>query len=47
VIDLTERVGNAALPLVYDATNAEQAQQVIQAVHAHFGLAAVIALPFS
>ncbi len=37
VADLTERFGDAVLPLALDVTNAEQVRQVVQQAHAHFG----------
>lgn len=37
VSDLTERFGDAVLPLALDVTDAEQVQQVVRQAHAHFG----------
>lgn len=37
VADLTERFGDAILPLALDVTDAEQVQQVVQQAYAHFG----------
>jgi NAD(P)-dependent dehydrogenase (short-subunit alcohol dehydrogenase family) len=37
VSDLTERFGDAVLPLALDVTHAEQVQQVMQQAFAHFG----------
>jgi len=37
VADLTERFGDAVLPLALDVTNAEQVRQVVPQAHAHFG----------
>lgn len=37
VADLTERFGDAVLPLALDVTNPEQVQQVVRQAHAHFG----------
>lgn len=37
VADLTERFGDAVLPLALDVTHAEQVQQVVQHAYAHFG----------
>ena len=35
--DLTERFGDAMLPLALDVTNAEQVRQAVVQAHAHFG----------
>lgn len=35
--DLTERYGEAVLPLALDVTDASQVQQAVQQAHAHFG----------
>lgn len=37
VADLTERFGDAVLPLALDVTDAEQVQQTVQQAYAHFG----------
>ncbi len=37
VVDLTERFGDAVLPLALDVTDAEQVRQTVQQAHAHFG----------
>jgi NAD(P)-dependent dehydrogenase (short-subunit alcohol dehydrogenase family) len=37
VADLTERFGDAVLPLALDVTDAEQVKQVVPQAHAHFG----------
>lgn len=37
VADLTERFGDAVLPLALDVTNPEQVQQVVTQAYAHFG----------
>jgi len=37
VADLTERFGDAVLPLALDVTDADQARQTVQQAHAHFG----------
>jgi NAD(P)-dependent dehydrogenase (short-subunit alcohol dehydrogenase family) len=37
VADLTERFGDAALPLALDVTDPEQVQQAVTQAHAHFG----------
>ncbi len=37
VADLTERFGDAVLPLALDVTNAGQVKQVVQQAYAHFG----------
>ncbi len=37
VADLTERFGDAVLPLALDVTDAEQVRQVVLQAHAHFG----------
>ncbi len=37
VADLTERFGNAVLPLALDVTNAGQVQRAVQQAYAHFG----------
>jgi len=37
VADLSERFGDAVLPLALDVTNSEQVQQVVQQAYAHFG----------
>lgn len=37
VADLTERFGDAVLPLSLDVTDAEQVQQTVQQAYAHFG----------
>ena len=37
VADLTERFGEAVLPLALDVTNAEQVRQTVAQAHQHFG----------
>lgn len=37
VADLTERFGDAVLPLALDVTDSKQVQQVVRQAHAHFG----------
>ncbi len=37
VADLTERFGDAVLPLALDVTDAEQVRQAVPQAHAHFG----------
>ena len=37
VADLTDRFGEAVLPLALDVTDAEQVRQVVAQAHAHFG----------
>ena len=37
VADLSERFGDAVLPLALDVTDAEQVRQVVEQAHAHFG----------
>lgn len=37
VADLTDRFGDAVLPLALDVTQAAQVQQVLQQAHSHFG----------
>ena len=37
VADLTERFGDAVLPLALDVTDADQVRQAVQQAHAHFG----------
>ncbi len=37
ISDLTERFGDAVLPLALDVTDAEQVRQTVQQAHAHFG----------
>ncbi len=37
IADLTERFGDAVLPLALDVTDADQVQQTVQQAHAHFG----------
>lgn len=37
VADLTERFGDAVLPLALDVTDSKQVQQVVWQAHAHFG----------
>lgn len=37
IADLTERFGDAVLPLALDVTDAEQVRQTVQQAHAHFG----------
>ncbi len=37
IADLTERFGDAVLPLALDVTDADQARQTVQQAHAHFG----------
>ena len=37
VADLSERFGDAVLPLALDVTDAEQVRQVVERAHAHFG----------
>lgn len=37
VADLTERFGDAVLPLTLDVTNADQVRNAVQQAHAHFG----------
>ncbi|BDI28189.1 short-chain dehydrogenase/reductase [Capsulimonas corticalis] len=37
VADLTERFGDAVLPLALDVTDAEQVRQTVAQAHAHFG----------
>lgn len=37
VADLTERFGDAVLPLALDVTDADQAQRAVRQAHAHFG----------
>ena len=37
VADLSERFGDAVLPLALDVTDAEQVRQVVARAHAHFG----------
>ena len=37
VVDLTERFGDAVLPLALDVTDSEQVRQAVQQAHAHFG----------
>ena len=37
VADLTDRFGDAVLPMALNVTDADQAQQAVQRAHAHFG----------
>ena len=37
VADLTERFGDAVLPLALDVTNADQVRNAVRQAHAHFG----------
>ncbi len=37
IADLTERFGDAVLPLALDVTDADQVQHIVQQAHAHFG----------